>query len=127
MDDTRLHDRILVVDDNEDAAMLLAALLRAHGYEVDWSCDSAQALLQAEQAAPVCVLLDVQMPGLNGLELARTLRQRLGTGIVLIAVSGLPPSDTLAAQTFDAVDYYLQKPIDVDKLTSILPPTHVAM
>src|SRR5205823_3879555 len=69
-------NRILVVDDNADAAAILASLLQEHGQEVLVVNDGATALQAYEGFRPQIVLLDIGMPGLNGLEVARRLRER---------------------------------------------------
>jgi two-component system, OmpR family, response regulator len=69
--------RILVVDDNQDAADSLAALLRAAGFEVEVSFDGNAALATAERFGPTACVLDIRMPGMDGYELARRLRERM--------------------------------------------------
>jgi len=113
---------VLVVDDNEDAAAPLLEILRDKGYVAQWAHDGQAALDLVERAVPHCVVLDVHMPKLNGLELARSLRDRFGDQIVLIAMSGLSAGDADVAKTFDMVDYFLPKPIDFSKLDVVFPP-----
>jgi CheY-like chemotaxis protein len=69
--------RILVVDDNQDAADSLAALLRRSGFEVEVSFDGHSALEKAEHFGPTACVLDIRMPGMDGYELARRLRERM--------------------------------------------------
>lgn len=68
--------RILVVDDNQDAADSLAALLKVAGFEVEVSFDGRSALAAAERFGPTACVLDIRMPGMDGYELARRLRER---------------------------------------------------
>jgi two-component system, OmpR family, response regulator len=114
--------RVLVVDDNEDAAAPLLEILRDKGYVVEWARDGQVALDRVASAVPHCVVLDVHMPKLNGLELARSLRSRFGDQIVLIAMSGVGAGDAAVARTFDMVDYFLAKPIDFAKIDVVFPP-----
>jgi two-component system, OmpR family, response regulator len=114
--------RVLIVDDNEDAAAPLLEILRDKGYVVEWADDGQVALDMVERAVPHCVVLDVHMPRLNGRELARRLRARFGDQIVLIAMSGIGAGDADVAKTFDIVDYFLPKPIDFAKLDVVFPP-----
>jgi CheY-like chemotaxis protein len=114
--------RIVVVDDMPDAAQSLSDVLSAGGYTVRAAHDGADALLLIESWQPHCVLLDVNMPGLNGLELARNLRTYYGDSIVLIAVTGGDDEDPLVKQTFDCVDHYLRKPDYLRALMKVLPP-----
>ena len=113
--------RVLVVDDLDDGAQMLAALLSASGYAARTAHDGASALAVTEEFKPHCVLLDVKMPGMDGLELARRLRARYGDDIVLIAVTAADIDDFEVSQTFDLVDHYLVKPLDIAKLATILP------
>ena len=114
--------RVLVVDDVADAAEALAETLELSGYKVQVAADGARALALIEKQQPHCVLLDIGMPGMDGNELARTLRQRYGDDIVLIAVTGREHDDESVSDTFARVDHYLQKPVDPDVLRKLLPP-----
>ena len=114
--------RVLVVDDLDDAAQALAMLLNVSGYSARTASDGESALAIVEEFKPHCVLLDVQMPGINGLELTRRLRARYKDDIVLVAVTGGTADDAKVAGTFELVDHYLTKPIEIEKLEKILPP-----
>ncbi len=112
--------RAVVVDDQPDAADMLAAALELDGFEVRTAISGQQALQLIEQFQPHMVLLDVSMPGMDGCELTRQLRERHGDAIVLIAVSGSDPQDTRVSQTFDSVDHYFRKPVDMAALRRLL-------
>ena len=114
--------RVLVVDDVADAAEVLAETLALSGYKVSVASDGAKALASIEAEQPHCVLLDIGMPGMDGNQLARTLRERYGDDIVLIAVTGREHDDERVSDTFARVDHYLQKPVDPDVLRKLLPP-----
>jgi CheY-like chemotaxis protein len=114
--------RVVVVDDHVDGAESLAELLRLNGYVVKTSHDGAQAWALIEEFHPVCVLFDINMPGINGAELSKRLRATYEDQIVLIAITGAPEDDLLVVETFARVDYYLQKPINLAKLQVALPP-----
>ena len=113
--------RVLVVDDLDDSAQMLAALLSVSGYAARTARDGASALAVTEEFKPHCVLLDVKMPGMDGLELAQRLRAAHGDDIVLIAVTAADIDDFAVSQTFELVDHYLVKPVDIAKLAAILP------
>lgn len=113
---------VLVVDDYPDAAEALARTLELGGYKVWTAADGEQALAMVAEHRPHCVLLDIGMPGMDGNVLARTLRERYGDDIVLIAVTGREKDDKGVAETFDRVDHYLQKPVDPEVLRKLLPP-----
>lgn len=114
---------VIVVDDDVDTAESLAALLRLHGYDAREVCDPAAALATASALCTRAALIDVQMPGLYGLELARRFRRDPVVGAnLLIAVSGWArPFDVQRARAagFDA---YLIKPFDVGELLRLLAP-----
>ena len=112
--------RVVVVDDQPDAADMLAAALELDGYEVQTATSGERALPLIEEFRPHMVLLDVNMPGMDGRELTRQLRERYGDAMVLIAVSGSDPSDERVSQTFDSVDHYFRKPIDLAALRRLL-------
>ena len=122
MDDDAV--RVVVVDDAEDAAEALACALRLDGYQVWIAPDGLQALTLIEQVKPHCVLLDIDMPGIDGSELTRRLRERYQDDLVLIAVTGWSVQDERVKATFERADHYLQKPFDPVVLRKLLPPLH---
>jgi CheY-like chemotaxis protein len=80
--------RVLVVDDNRDAADSLALLLRLWGYDSRVSYDGVHALQRAHDFHPDCLLLDINMPGMDGYTVARRLRQEPELGSVkLVALT----------------------------------------
>lgn len=113
--------RVLVVDDVADAADTLACLLEMNGYEVHTAHDGAAALALIARWTPLCVILDIDMPGMDGLELAKHLRAEHGDNVVLIAVTGWNRDDPRVAETFSIVDHYLRKPVDPAVLDKLLP------
>lgn len=114
--------RVLVVDDLEDAAKSLAVVLSLNGYTARTAHDGASALRITKEFLPHCILLDVNMPGIDGLELTHRLRSSYGDDIVLVAVTGGGADEARVSQTFELVDHYLAKPIEMNKLEKILPP-----
>lgn len=114
--------RVLVVDDCNDSAQTLAALLRSDGYVVKTAHSGDDALVQIEQEQPHCILFDVVMPGMNGDELCGRLREQYGDDIVLIAVTGYNESDPRVDKTFGMADHYLTKPVDPEILSRLLRP-----
>ena len=113
--------RVLVADDNRDAADSLAALLELWGHEVSVAYDGVDALRAAGENSPTIVFLDMQMPKLNGGQVARRLRQyRGGRALHIIALTALEPSDLRLREYEDAFDAYLRKPYDARDLASIV-------
>jgi CheY-like chemotaxis protein len=111
--------RILVAEDNRDGADMLAVLLRLGGHEVHVAYDGPHALALIQTRAPHLALLDIGMPGLNGLEIARTLKTT-GHRTVLIAISGWGrASDRDAAREAGFADYFL-KPVEIARLDALL-------
>lgn len=119
--------RVLVVDDIEDAAKSLALVLSLNGYMSRTAMDGASALELTEAFRPHCILLDVNMPGIDGLELTCRLRIAYGDDIVLVAVTGGAADQARVAGTFELVDHYLAKPIDMAELEKILPRRNGAL
>ncbi len=116
-----VNQRILVVDDNRDAAESLEALLELLGAQVAVAFNGADALVKAEAFDPSIAILDIGMPGMDGCELARRLRAhpRLH-GIGLIALTGWGQPDDRLRIARAGFDYHLLKPVDVDELTAAL-------
>jgi signal transduction histidine kinase len=113
--------RVLVVDDNADAAEALAIMLRLSGHEVETAFDGIEALRVAETFAPEVVLLDLGMPRLNGYDTARTMRTKpWGRDIRLIALTGWgQPKDR--SQTLEAgFNAHLVKPVGEEDLLAAL-------
>ena len=81
--------RVLVVDDNVDAAQSLGLLLEASGHDVRTAYDGPTALEAALDYRPNVVLLDIGLPGIDGFEVAKRLRQQPDlSGVVLVAMTG---------------------------------------
>lgn len=114
--------RVLVIDDDADASATLAMLLEMDGYLVRTASDGQQALDIARAFSPLCVLIDIQMPGLGGHETCRQLRQTYGDALILIAVTGAGISDDRISDRFSQFDHYLRKPVDPQALRTLLPP-----
>jgi CheY-like chemotaxis protein len=113
---------VLVVDDAPDVADALAALLNIDGYATVVANDAQSALGVCDECLPHCVLLDIEMPGMNGLELSRRLRDSFGSNLVLIAVTGRGQQDERVSAKFECFDYYLRKPVTPEQLRAVLPP-----
>jgi signal transduction histidine kinase len=115
------HRRVLVVDDNRDAAQTLAVMLRLSGGEVETAHDGPAALKIAEVFRPDVVLLDIGMTGMNGFEVARTIRSRpWGSGVVLVAQTGWGQDEDRRRAREAGFDAHLTKPVDQATLMKIM-------
>jgi PAS domain S-box-containing protein len=113
--------RVLVVDDNKDAAESLATLLRLQGHEVRVSYDGTSALEAAKAYRPAIVFLDIGMPEIDGYEVARRLRQTPGLErIVIAALTGWGQKDARRRSTHAGFDHHLVKPPDANALNQLL-------
>ncbi|MDB4982159.1 MAG: hypothetical protein JWM82_2911 [Myxococcales bacterium] len=112
--------RILVVDDNEDAAETLADLLRLDGHEVRVAGDGPTALVVAESFDPQLAFLDIGLPVMDGWEVAKTLRsKRAGRPLTLIAMTGYGQDEDRARSAAAGFDSHLVKPLDVGRALQI--------
>jgi signal transduction histidine kinase len=113
--------RILVADDNADAAELLRDLLALHGHTVEVVGNGHAAVEAAARARPDVALLDIGMPGLNGHEVARRLRAQPDTRTMrLVALSGWGSDDDRARSADAGFDCHLTKPVELQALLDIV-------
>jgi two-component system response regulator MprA len=116
VDDAR-RERVLVVDDDPPLRRMLARTLNAEGFEVTVAADGGAALLATERAAPDVIVLDVAMPAMDGLSVARRLRDRgLPTPILMLTARDAV-ADRVAGLEAGADDY-LVKPFAVAELVA---------
>jgi signal transduction histidine kinase/CheY-like chemotaxis protein len=113
--------RILVADDNRDAAESLADLLRMEGHEVAVAFDGNQALAEFNRFGPRVALLDIGMPGLTGNQVASAIRQRPeGAGTVLVAITGWGQERDRHAAREAGFDFHFTKPVDPLQVLDLL-------
>jgi PAS domain S-box-containing protein len=113
--------RVLVVDDNVDAAESLAEVVRMLGHAVDVAYDGPGAIAKANAAQPDVVLCDIGLPGMSGYDVARALRARM-TGVELFALSGYAQPDDVKAAIEAGFDGHVAKPAslaDIERLLAI--------
>jgi PAS domain S-box-containing protein len=116
--------RVLVVDDNRDSANSLGMLLDVMDYDVKVAFDGASALEQLDEFRAEAVFLDIDMPGMDGYEVARRIRQRADLeDVVLVAVTGWNEGNDRAASKDAAFDHYLLKPVEIESLRAVLSTT----
>ncbi|HEX7235615.1 MAG TPA: PAS domain S-box protein [Gammaproteobacteria bacterium] len=115
-----LH-RFLVVDDSRDAAQSLAMLLESLGADVHTATDGPAALDELETYRPSVMLLDIGMPGMDGLEVARRVRQRPDRReLTVIALSGWGQDEDRRRSREAGVDFHMVKPVDLEELGRLL-------
>ena len=113
--------RVLVVDDNRDAAESLGMLLDMEHCKVSVAFDGLQALEALDTFKPDIALLDIGMPGMDGYELARRIRATTrGRNLVLVALTGWSQSDDKKRAADAGFDEHLTKPVDPDVLGRVL-------
>jgi CheY-like chemotaxis protein len=113
--------RILVVDDNQDAADSMVILLRTWGYEVIKARDGAEALALVSRHRPQVVLLDIGLPGMNGYEVAQQIRAREQTrDIVLVALTGYGQAEDRRQSEAAGFSLHLVKPVQPEALRHAL-------
>lgn len=113
--------RVLVADDNRDAAEAVALLLELSGHEVTVAANGLDAVRKADQFQPQVILLDIGMPGLNGHEVCRQIRARSwGERARIVAVTGWGDDEDRRRSRDAGFDLHLVKPVDPDLLDVIL-------
>ena len=119
--------RVLIVDDNEDAAETLALLLRGDGHEVRTAHDGSAALREAEAFRPEIVFLDIGLPGMDGYAVAQRMRQEpTSAGILLVALTGYGQDEDRRRSREAGFDHHLVKPVEPAALQQLLAcPAHV--
>ncbi len=114
------HGRVLVIDDNEDAAEMLALLLEDRGYEVRTANDGPRALRAAEELPPDVAVIDLGMPVMDGFELAARLREAHGANVRLVALTGYGQAKDRERTQAAGFDAHLVKPVDLEQLEAAL-------
>ena len=112
--------RVLAVDDRRDALQILGTLLKVSGYEVRTASDGATALIIAQEFCPNAILLDLGMPGMSGLQVARIIREdESQKGVVLIAMTGYDSDEDRQKSQEAGFDFHLVKPADIHEVRRI--------
>ena len=104
--------RVVVIDDNHDAADVMALLLEEMGSVTRVAYDGASGLLAVEEFQPAVVLLDVGMPGMDGYETCRRIRRQWGPGIGVVALTGWGEEQDKRLTQQAGFDIHLTKPAD---------------
>lgn len=113
--------RVLIVDDNEDVARSLAMLLELWGHETQVAHEAQSALQAVQTHHPEVVLMDIGLPGMDGWQVARQLRQQQGDEkVVLVAITGHGEAEDRRRSREAGFNHHLVKPIDPDVLQQFL-------
>jgi signal transduction histidine kinase/ActR/RegA family two-component response regulator len=121
--DTILHGsgRVLLIEDNPDAAESLAMLLELHGHRVRAVHDGVAALVAARASVPDVMLVDIGLPGMNGYEVARRVREDPQLeGVVLVALTGYGREEDKQQAMAAGFDYHLVKPVNPQALHALV-------
>jgi PAS domain S-box-containing protein len=118
--------RVLVVDDNVDSAQTLATLLQLNGYAATAVHSGADALKAVDASRPDVVLLDLGMPGMDGYEVCRRLRERHDRGkLVILALTGWGQERDIRRTRQEGFDHHVTKPVDLSELLTLIERTPV--
>lgn len=112
---------ILIVDDNAANLKLARVLLQGEGYEVRTAADAEEAMRVLQTYTPRLILMDIQLPGMDGLELTRRLKADLATkDIVILALTAYAMKGDEDKARAAGCDGYIAKPIDVGSLPGVI-------
>ena len=116
-----VSSRILVIDDNADAALTLSILLKLKGYEVHTRNSGLAGIEAAQALQPAAILLDIGMPQMDGYETCRLIREQpWGKALVIIALTGYGQEEDYQRTQQVGFTGHLVKPVDLDALTGLL-------
>jgi CheY-like chemotaxis protein len=114
------QSRILVVDDNVDTARGLSKLLKLLGHDIRTAYDGPSAIAEAPAFQPEYILLDIGLPGMDGYEVAKRLREEGFQNTVIIAITGYGQGADRRRSREAGFDYHLVKPLDLDALITLI-------
>jgi DNA-binding NtrC family response regulator len=110
-----MTERILVIDDKENICKLLSAHLQSEGYQVDTAPDGEQGTAMFDSGVYDLVITDVKMPGMDGLEVLRRIKDRSPDTVVVMITAFADMDDAIAAMKMGAFDY-LKKPFKLEEI-----------
>lgn len=111
--------RVLIIDDNPLNVTLAQVVLSADGFEVESAADAHQAMQQINAFRPVLILMDIQLPGVDGLELTRQIKAEATTAhIVIVAFTAFAMRGDEEKMRTAGCDGYLSKPIEVGRFAA---------
>jgi CheY-like chemotaxis protein len=117
--------QVLVVDDNHDAADSLTALLELDGFDARAVYDGSAAIAAVEAQAPEMIIMDLGMPGMDGYETARAIRQKPGAErILMLALTGWGQGDARRRTMEAGFDHHLVKPVELEQIVRLAGAHH---
>jgi two-component system, sensor histidine kinase len=117
---TEAGQRILLVEDNADARLVMKIMLQQHGYQVNDAADGPEGVAAALEFRPEIALIDIGLPGIDGYEVARRLRATFGSTLFLIALTGYGQADDQTQALQAGFDVHLTKPVEPQLLYRVL-------
>jgi excisionase family DNA binding protein len=106
---------VLIVDDEDDIANMLKSYFQQQGgYEVSTASDGITALLEVGRIKPDLLVLDIMIPGVDGIEVCRRIKENSSSKTSIIAISGVDSNENRILET--GADVFMLKPVDLDKL-----------
>ena len=112
--------RVLIVEDNDDSRVTLQRILQADGHLVSAARDAHAGLEAAAAGSPNIAVVDIGLPGMDGYQFARAMRERLGSGVRLIALTGYGTEADRQRSAEAGFDAHLTKPVDIDRLLALI-------
>jgi CheY-like chemotaxis protein len=124
--DPETHLRILVVEDDPESLQMMGALLSLWGHRPTLAEAGPAAIAAIRETMPDVILLDLGLPGMDGFEVARTVRRLPGGGetVLIVAVTAFRGEEHQRQAREAGFDKYLMKPVDIDTLRQILAHAH---
>ena len=120
---TGAHHRVLIVDDNDDSAASMAMLLQIYGHDARVANDGERCLEIAREFEPQVVMLDIGLPGMDGYEVARRLRELPQTrDALLIALTGYGRAEDRKRALEVGFNHHLVKPVDPNEIAALIAP-----
>jgi signal transduction histidine kinase len=112
--------RVLIVEDNDDSRVTLQRILQTEGHLVSAARDARAGLEAAAAGSPNIAVVDIGLPGMDGYQFARAMRERLGSGVRLIALTGYGTEADRQRSAEAGFDAHLTKPVDIDRLLTLI-------
>lgn len=111
---------VLVIEDNADSREMLVSLLQRDGYRVYEAGDGPEGIEQAIARRPRALLIDIGLPGVDGYQVAKTIRAALGSDVFMVALTGYGQPDDKARALAAGFDVHFTKPVDLKAIKLLL-------